>query len=164
MSRARDLASNVTALDALASDATALWALASDAAALDALAEIRAMLVARGVATVSQVGGVPTGGIVESGSNANGSYTKFADGTAFIRMNGNEVRGATGVLSTVLTLPITMIAGWRGALTILATEATAGLVTWKALDNHNANDVTVRISRSTTGSTSFSVIGFGRWY
>ena len=38
MSRARDLASNVTALDALASDATALGA----------LADIHAMLTARG--------------------------------------------------------------------------------------------------------------------
>lgn len=31
--------------------------------------------------TVSQSGGVPTGAIIERGSNANGEYTKFADGT-----------------------------------------------------------------------------------
>lgn len=31
--------------------------------------------------TVSQVAGVPTGAIIEQGSNANGTYTKFADGT-----------------------------------------------------------------------------------
>jgi hypothetical protein len=31
--------------------------------------------------TVSQSGGVPTGAILERGSNANGEYTKFADGT-----------------------------------------------------------------------------------
>lgn len=31
--------------------------------------------------TVSQSGGVPTGAIIESGSNANGRYVKFADGT-----------------------------------------------------------------------------------
>jgi hypothetical protein len=30
---------------------------------------------------VSQTGGVPTGAIIERGSNANGDYTKFADGT-----------------------------------------------------------------------------------
>eukprot|EP00659_Diplonema_papillatum_P005202 gene5202-7936_t len=30
---------------------------------------------------VSQVGGVPTGAVFESGSNANGTYVKFADGT-----------------------------------------------------------------------------------
>jgi hypothetical protein len=33
------------------------------------------------VGTVSQSGGVPTGAIVERGSNANGQYTKWADGT-----------------------------------------------------------------------------------
>ena len=31
--------------------------------------------------TVSQSGGVPTGSIIEQGSNANGSYVRFADGT-----------------------------------------------------------------------------------
>lgn len=31
--------------------------------------------------TVSQSGGVPTGAIIESGSNANGEYVRFADGT-----------------------------------------------------------------------------------
>ena len=31
--------------------------------------------------TVSQVGGVPTGAIIERGSNSNGEYVKFADGT-----------------------------------------------------------------------------------
>ena len=35
------------------------------------------------VGIVSQSGGVPTGAIIERGSNANGEYTKFADGTAF---------------------------------------------------------------------------------
>lgn len=32
------------------------------------------------VGTVSQSGGVPTGAIIESGSNVNGQYTKYADG------------------------------------------------------------------------------------
>ena len=31
--------------------------------------------------TVSQVGGVPTGAVIESGTNANGNYVRFADGT-----------------------------------------------------------------------------------
>ncbi|EDM47747.1 hypothetical protein [Marinobacter algicola] len=31
--------------------------------------------------TASQSGGIPTGAIIERGSNANGEYTKFADGT-----------------------------------------------------------------------------------
>jgi hypothetical protein len=37
------------------------------------------------VGTVSESGGVPTGAIIESGSNANGYYTKWADGTMICR-------------------------------------------------------------------------------
>jgi hypothetical protein len=33
------------------------------------------------LATVSQSAGVPTGGLIERGSNANGEYVRFADGT-----------------------------------------------------------------------------------
>lgn len=37
--------------------------------------------------TVSQSGGVPTGAVVERGSNANGEYVRFADGTQICRRN-----------------------------------------------------------------------------
>tara|TARA_R110002020_G_scaffold80747_3_gene201213 strand:+ start:16145 stop:17305 length:1161 start_codon:yes stop_codon:yes gene_type:complete len=40
------------------------------------------------VSTVSQSGGVPTGGVIERGSNGNGDYVRFADGTQ-ICTNGN---------------------------------------------------------------------------
>lgn len=36
---------------------------------------------ARVVGSVSQSGGIPTGAVIERGSNANGEYIKFADGT-----------------------------------------------------------------------------------
>lgn len=36
------------------------------------------------VGTVSQSGGVPTGAVVERGSNANGEYVRFADGTQIV--------------------------------------------------------------------------------
>lgn len=36
---------------------------------------------------VSQTAGVPTGAIIETGSNANGRYTKFADGTMICTSN-----------------------------------------------------------------------------
>jgi len=38
------------------------------------------------VGTVSQSGGVPTGAVVERGSNANGDYVRFADGTQICTM------------------------------------------------------------------------------
>ena len=36
------------------------------------------------VGTVSQSGGIPTGAVVERGSNANGEYVRFADGTQIV--------------------------------------------------------------------------------
>lgn len=42
---------------------------------------LKAAAMADIVGTVSQSGGAPTGAIVERGSNANGEYVKFADGT-----------------------------------------------------------------------------------
>jgi len=42
---------------------------------------LKAAAVADILGTVSQSGGVPTGAIYERGSNANGEYVKFADGT-----------------------------------------------------------------------------------
>jgi hypothetical protein len=42
---------------------------------------LKAAAVADIVGSVSQSGGVPTGAIVERGSNANGEYTRYADGT-----------------------------------------------------------------------------------
>lgn len=38
---------------------------------------------------VSQSAGVPTGAVIEQGSNANGEYVRFADGTQICRMTGN---------------------------------------------------------------------------
>jgi hypothetical protein len=37
------------------------------------------------VGAVAQSGGVPTGAIIERGSNANGQYTRWADGTQICR-------------------------------------------------------------------------------
>jgi hypothetical protein len=42
---------------------------------------LKTAAVADIVGTVSQASGVPTGAIIERGSNANGSYIKYADGT-----------------------------------------------------------------------------------
>ena len=59
--------------------------------------------------TVSQSGGVPTGAVIEKGSNANGEFVRFADGTQICR----KVVGP-------VSLPITSQSGqvfiseWRG--------------------------------------------------
>ena len=43
--------------------------------------------------TVSESGGVPTGAIIETGSNSNGFYQKFADGTMIVWSGRGGIRG-----------------------------------------------------------------------
>ena len=56
--------------------------------------------------TVSESGGVPTGAIIERGSNANGEFVKYADGTIFI--SAQAIQGSAGPNDTItrVTLPI----------------------------------------------------------
>ena len=77
--------------------------------------------------SVSQSGGVPTGAIIERGSNANGEYVKFADGTmicTFIDSSTLAIDQASGSLyysasysktfpATFITAPIVIPAGNR---------------------------------------------------
>lgn len=61
--------------------------------------QIPSIVRAMAVGTVSQSGGVPTGAIIERGSNANGSYVRFADGTQLIyRGATTSSSGSVGVL------------------------------------------------------------------
>ena len=52
-----------------------------DARISETLSEAQAYRQGNILGTVSQTGGVPTGAVIERGSNANGEYVKFADGT-----------------------------------------------------------------------------------
>ena len=47
---------------------------------------LKSAAVADILGTVSQSGGVPTGAVIEKGSNSNGEYVRFADGTQICRM------------------------------------------------------------------------------
>ena len=40
---------------------------------------------------MAQSGGVPTGAVIESGSNADGAYTRWADGTQICTNGGSAI-------------------------------------------------------------------------
>ena len=66
--------------------------------------------------TVSQAAGVPTGAVIERGSNANGGYTKFADGTFLcehtVNLTGLSVGVGVVIYATInWTLPVTATGG-----------------------------------------------------
>lgn len=68
--------------------------------------------------SVSQSGGVPTGAIIEKGSNSNGEYTKFADGTLICRRVIT-----TADVNTNMNVPDNL-GGYRGGQTLIAFPAT----------------------------------------
>ena len=68
--------------------------------------------------TVSESGGVPTGAIIERGSNANGEFVKFADGTMICTMSDDReidtnkdtaLNGGRFLLEDNLSFPATFI-------------------------------------------------------
>lgn len=66
--------------------------------------------------TVSQTDGVPTGAVIESGSNANGSYVKFADGTFLcwhtVNLTGLSVAASVAIYAAnSWTLPVAAAGG-----------------------------------------------------
>jgi hypothetical protein len=112
------------------------------------------------VGTVSQSAGVPTGGIIESGSNANGEFTKFADGTMICRFT--VTTSAAG--ATTKTLPATFIS--TGYIAVGGSMSSAG-----------ASDITAKFSSASTttigvvltnngvlGAGTATCIAIGQWF
>ncbi len=70
------------------------------------------------IGTVSQSGGVPTGYLMQPGSNANGGFVKFADGTQICWINQSASR--------LVTLTTAVGSSFRGAMTWTFPAAFAG--------------------------------------
>lgn len=126
------------------------------------------------VGPVSQTGGVPTGAIIESGSNANGRYIKYADGTMICTRKdtytGHNITGAYGSMFNGQAVPAvnyaqafiatpvtsqTMTA--EGAVCIAGSNGTATATVWPAVFPLAA------ISYSGAAIT-MDRIAIGRWY
>ena len=114
--------------------------------------------------TVSQSGGVPTGAIIERGSNANGEYVKFADGT-MICTNRNTIAPVANTFTaytwtypggSFMERPIVSVTGNSGVEAIQNAQCA----------NFDSNNFTVNVGvvRSTTADTELHSIAIGRWF
>jgi hypothetical protein len=117
---------------------------------------------------VSESSGVPTGAIIEEGSNANGDFTKYADGTVIMSMRRTESRSASGTLTTNVTLPLTLsedVATGRGSVTATVNSSVPQTATSISVnDTDSTTAIEVRILRSNATDTSFYVTLVGRWF
>jgi len=125
--------------------------------------------------TVSQLAGVPTGAIIERGSNANGEFVKYADGTmicSILRanaLNGTAMLAAAPIhfsADQTWTYPAAFVV--KPAIALNGERASSdSIAVWAATRGATNTTATVR-AYSTSGS---SVLGFdihaiaiGRWF
>ena len=127
---------------------------------------------ANAVGTVSQVGGVPTGALMERGSNANGEYARFADGTQICT---HSITIVSGVVSAVGNNFMSDSYGWSFPAAFVNLPAISGhpstqlTVTWATLGSTATTTASTsfRAMRSTsTAATTgtIEVLAIGRWF
>lgn len=115
--------------------------------------------------TVSQSGGVPTGAVIERGSNANGEYVRFADGTQICTRT-------TVVFSTVgtyIAIASPFAASFSAAPICSATIAgySAAPDQWTVLANEGRTTTGCNItvtSSATQASFPVCVTAIGSWF
>lgn len=129
------------------------------------------------IGTVSQSGGVPTGAIIERGSNANGKYLKLADGTMFawkrLTLTAQDITAAYGslyrsasLLSGATALPVTFSETPTFSISAhVADYAVATLIGGTGDANNTPATVYAASGVSLTNRTIYvNVKAVGRWY
>ena len=119
------------------------------------------------VGTVSQNG---LSSIIEQGSNANGRFVKYADGTQICYLADRENRSVAGVTVTSVTLPVAFVDANvqpDGRLYIAQATMNTGVpatATTIAVSSISTTSLAISINRSTSTNTVFFVTVTGRWY
>lgn len=149
-------------------------------------AQLDASLYRKGnvVGTVSQSGGVPTGAVVQRGSNANGELVRFADGTQIctrrLQIDGVSIATAMGsvfradlgnfafpaTFNSVDAVSATLLGSGNSTIASSASVlklrqgATASGASWDGLSLWSPVSIT-----GTAGQlTHISLLAIGRWY
>lgn len=122
--------------------------------------------------TVSQASGVPTGAIIERGSNAQGEYTKFADGTMICA--GQLVASALAISTAYQggfrsagvswTYPASFVAAPLG-LTAVPHFDTAVSVLRNGFGSTTGNSIVLTaIASQAAADRTISLCAIGRWF
>lgn len=120
--------------------------------------------------TVAQASGVPTGAVIERGSNANGEYVRFADGTqictALISLNDSNL-AANSIFTSPSEASWTFPAAFT-ATTGLFTSASvrSGSNVWARGRPASPTSALVKLfsAGAITGTFSTEVYAAGRWF
>lgn len=121
------------------------------------------------VGSVSQSGGVPTGGIIERGSNANGDYVRFADGTQICT---NALTGSSSAgVSVTWTYPVSFatVTGLSLSVTPFSGSTTyvrSGQVSGRSSSSMDFYAWAVPVSggASLGSAVTHQLLAVGRWF
>ncbi len=118
--------------------------------------------------TVSQSSGVPTGAMIEQGSNANGRYARFADGTQICWHNLTALPAATTAAGSLF---VGTEATWTFPIAFVAAPSTSGAVTstnprWLNLRPGGTTTALARVFSPTSDAMALTaaVMAVGRWF
>ncbi|MEW7854817.1 hypothetical protein AB2M95_02825 [Pseudomonas chlororaphis] len=119
--------------------------------------------------TVSQSSGAPTGAIMESGSNANGRYTKFANGTmicegSVANLTANNPFGGfyySGTITIGYPMPFSSRARIFGS-----TSAQTGSFSWASYPANGSATIGYlnMMSPGQNATATMDWIAIGRWF
>ena len=116
------------------------------------------------VGTVSQSGGVPTGAIIESGSNANGDYIRFANGTQICKYLGALNTTAPSVWSgATLAFPAAFSAAPHVISGLGAPVSNQHIIT-AANPTSGTTMKIYLLSSSAVSNQQFFVVAIGEWF
>jgi hypothetical protein len=123
--------------------------------------------------TVSESSGVPTGAIIESGSNANGEYVKYADGTMICTRNASIQFTAIGSAGEIaLSHPAAFgstanifYIGWGAYLNGIENVSSRDDITEKGTVFQTSDTQwRGRVNTVWNGARSINFIAIGRWF
>ena len=123
--------------------------------------------------TVSQSGGIPTGAVIERGSNANGEYVKFADGTMFCsRAEGPSLNNyVSGDYTLGVTLPSSFVDTNYSISLLLTSNSSANTKRVSSLaasrpasSTTSAFSVYLSVSDTIGANSYIPYIAIGRWF
>jgi hypothetical protein len=121
------------------------------------------------VGSVAEVAGVPAGAVIEAGSTADGSFTRFADGTQICVSAGiasGAVTAAAGALYSSAPLAWTFPAAFAAGAPPAVSGSAGSALRWLAVEPADAAGAAFAVlaaTASATGSTC-RLMAVGRWF
>ena len=121
------------------------------------------------VGQVSQSAGIPTGAIIQRGSNANGEFTRFADGTLICSVSGGQEVLTNGALVGSFyvsgSLSFTYPSGFSKVEAVTTTSRTiSGPIFQNNYSVSNTGFVAELWGANTTRQGYMGYIAYGRWF